>query len=143
MPRRPPSVVRRDLPVRFRPDRVRFLDPQIGRLSAGCAADIRRLERQRFGAGTTARAFRSWSALAHGPLRAIAPEPFAVTRCGLAECCEPDYSRDVLEEVLHALPARSARELRRLVAVLDARIVSRAQVIPVPSPGVPWWREHL
>ncbi|MEU7329145.1 hypothetical protein [Streptomyces parvus] len=44
-----------------------------------------------------------------------------------------------LETVLHLLPRKSARELRALVRVLDARILMRAEVIPAAGPVEHWW----
>jgi hypothetical protein len=102
-------------------------------------AHIRRLERERFWPGATTEAFRRWSALAHGPLRRMA-DPLTATRCGCPECgCDPGGSRDHLEEMLHALPKKSARELRLLVWALDAEILSRAEVIRAASPEARWW----
>ncbi|MEU0738140.1 hypothetical protein [Streptomyces sp. NPDC006134] len=45
--------------------------------------------------------------------------------------------------MLHALPRKSARELRSLVWALDEKILERAQVIPADSLDVPWWRGWL
>ncbi|MER6184692.1 hypothetical protein [Streptomyces sp. NPDC001652] len=53
---------------------------------------------------------------------------------------DPGYHRDHLEQVLHALPTRSARELRALLHDLDAVILRRARVLPYSSPGVSWWK---
>ncbi|MFJ3938291.1 hypothetical protein ACIPYR_15790 [Streptomyces parvus] len=44
-----------------------------------------------------------------------------------------------LETVLHLLPRKSARELRALVRVLDARILMRAKIIPAAGPDEHWW----
>ncbi|MFI5824871.1 hypothetical protein ACIA8I_38195 [Streptomyces rishiriensis] len=63
------------------------------------------------------------------------------TDCGVAECgCYGAGFRGHLEAVLHALPRKSARELRALVRALDRKILARAQVIPADSLDVPWWQ---
>ncbi|MFC9281048.1 hypothetical protein [Streptomyces collinus] len=144
MARRRPSAVRDTLPLR----RSRYsprprLYPPINGLSGACTAHIRRLERLRFWPGETDRAFWHWAALAHGPLRAFT-DLLSSTRCGTRECgCDPGYFRDHLEEVLHALPRKSARELRALVRALDATILERAKVISAASPDLPWWRDQF
>ena len=140
MPRKRPSALRGDLPVR-RPRQRRY--PFIDRLSGSCAADLRRLERTRFWSEATEEAFWHWKALAHGPLRhlvdsAVGPD------CGILECgCYGVDFRGHLEAVLQALPRRSARELRALVWALDRKILARAKVIPADSLDVPWWLGQL
>lgn len=135
--------MRDDLPVRLRRHYRCYECPPIGRLSGACAAQIRRLEHRRFWPGATDKAFRDWARLAHGPLRAIA-DPRTSDRCGIPECgCDPGYSRDHLEEMMHALPKKSARELRELVRDLDSKILRRARVISAPSPDLPWWRDRV
>jgi hypothetical protein len=139
MPRRRPSALRGAFPVRgARRRRYRAID----RLSGSCAADLRRLERTRCLPEETAEAFRRWKALAHGPLRLIA-DPATEQRCGIPGCCDVGYFRDHLEAVLHALPKKSARELRVLVTALDEKILTRARTIRVDNPGVPWWRDQF
>ncbi|MER5447756.1 hypothetical protein ABT052_07305 [Streptomyces sp. NPDC002766] len=136
MPRRRPSALRGELPVRP-PRRRRY--PSIDRLSGSCAADLRRLERTRFWPEATEEAFWHWNALAHGPLRRLVDPPVGVD-CGIPECgCYGAGFRGQLEAVLHALPKKSARELRVLVRALDEKILSRAAVIPADSLDVPWW----
>ncbi|MEU0947844.1 hypothetical protein ABZ379_34845 [Streptomyces canus] len=105
-------------------------------------ADLRRLERSRFFPAETAEAFRRWKALAHGPLRLIA-DPTTAQRCGLPGCCDAGYFRDHLEAVLHALPKKSARELRALVTTLDDEILRRAKAIQVDNLAAPWWRDQI
>ncbi|AQW51861.1 hypothetical protein ACIQPP_14360 [Streptomyces violaceusniger] len=137
MPRRRPSALRGELPVRVL-GRRRY--PPIDRLSGSCAADLRRLERTRFWPEAIEEAFWHWRALAHGRLRCLV-DGFWATRCGIYECgCDPGYFRDCLETALHALPKKSARELRVLVLALDAKITARARIIPVDAPDSPWWR---
>ncbi|MER5894839.1 hypothetical protein [Streptomyces sp. NPDC001876] len=41
--------------------------------------------------------------------------------------------------MLHALPKKSARELRVLVRALDEKILARAKAIPTDNLEVPWW----
>ncbi|TPQ18822.1 hypothetical protein [Streptomyces sporangiiformans] len=65
-------------------------------------------------------------------------------RCGIPGCCDVGCFRDHLEAVLHALPKKSARELRALVAALDDKILRRAKsAIQVDNLGVPWWRDQF
>ncbi|MFE2042007.1 hypothetical protein ACFXAZ_13950 [Streptomyces sp. NPDC059477] len=45
--------------------------------------------------------------------------------------------------MLHALPTKSARELRALVRDLDRKILARAEVIPADSPDAAWWRGQI
>ncbi|MFJ5308931.1 hypothetical protein [Streptomyces sp. NPDC088350] len=116
--------------------------PCIDRLSGSSAADLRRLERSRFLPDETAEAFWHWKALAHGPLRLIA-DPVTANRCGIPGCCDMGYFRDHLEAVLHALPTKSARELRALVSALDDKIIARSKNIQVDNLGAPWWRDQL
>lgn len=60
--------------------------------------------------------------------------------CGILECgCYGVGFRSHLEVVLHALPRKSARELRALVEALDEKVLARAQAIPADGLGVPWW----
>lgn len=71
-------------------------------------------------------------------------EPFPADWCGIPECgCCPGYFRDHLEAVLHALPRKSARELRALVRALDRIILNRAVILRVDHPDEPWWRGQL
>jgi hypothetical protein len=116
--------------------------PSIEGLSGSCTADLRRLERTRSLFETTEEAFWHWKRLAHGPLRRLA-DPETADRCGIPGCCDVGYFRDHLEAVLHALPKKSARELRTLVTALDDRILSRARRIQVDNLGAPWWRDQL
>lgn len=133
--------MRNDVPVRTFSHRPRY--PTINRLSGGCQAQIRRIDRTRYWAEATAEAFWHWATLAHSPLRSLA-NSFTVTPCGIPECgCDPAFFRDHLEEVLHALPLKSARELRGLVRDLDVKILDRAEVIRADSLDTPWWRDQL
>ncbi|MFI0775406.1 hypothetical protein [Streptomyces sp. NPDC021212] len=137
MPRRRPSALRGDIPIRFRfHPRRRF--PHIDRLSGSCAADLCRLERRRFRPGAVDEAFWQWKALANRPLRR-GVDPFS--GCGIRGCCgDAEHFRELLETVIHALPKKSARELRALVWSLDARIVARLGILHVDAPDRLWWR---
>lgn len=140
MPRRRPSALRGEIPAR----RQHWGRPaSIDRLSASCNADIRRLELSRRWYESTAGAFSQWKLLAYGPSRRFA-EPFPAEACGIPGCgCSPGYFRDHLEAVLHALPRKSARELRTLVRSLDRVILDRALIIHIDHPDEPWWRRQL
>ncbi|MFE0704753.1 hypothetical protein [Streptomyces sp. NPDC058872] len=71
-------------------------------------------------------------------------DPLSGPGCGILECgCYCAGFREQLEAVLHALPRKSARELRTLVRALDVKILARAKVIPADSLDVPWWRGQL
>ncbi|MEH0420325.1 hypothetical protein [Streptomyces sp. B21-083] len=137
MPRRRPSALRGEIPVRgqYRPPYA-----PIDRLSGSCTADIRRLERARFSPESTTQAFRDWTTLAHGPLSRLARTHPERGSCSIYCECRPGLSRDHLEEVLHALPRKSARELRTLVRSLDRTILDRAKVLRADAPDVVWWR---
>lgn len=104
---------------------------------------MRGLERTRFWLEATEEAFWHWKALAHGPLRQLG-DPLEGPGCGILECgCYGVDFRGHLEAVIHALPKRSARELRALVRVLDMKILARSKVIPADSLDAPWWRGRL
>ncbi|GAB7106705.1 hypothetical protein JCM4814A_50190 [Streptomyces phaeofaciens JCM 4814] len=139
MPRRRPSALRSERLART-VRRRRY--PSIDRLSGSCTADLRRLERSRFLPEETEEAFWHWKSLAHGPLRLIA-DPVTAQRCGIPGCCDISSFRDHLEAVLHALPKKSARELRALVEALDDKILRRVRAIQVDNLGEPWWRDQL
>lgn len=135
--------MRSELPVPRYRYYFRYSYPEIDRLSGSCAAAIRRLDLARYCPGDTAKAFWHWAALAHGPLRRTT-DLFASASCGIPECgCDPGSSRDHLEEIIHALPKKSAREMRQLVRALDRKILRRAVVIRADSPDAPWWRDQL
>ncbi|MFF7279501.1 hypothetical protein [Streptomyces griseorubiginosus] len=140
MPRRRPSALRGELSNRW-PRKRRY--PRIDGLSGSCTADLRRLERTRFWPEATEEAFWHWKALAHGPLRQLV-EPFTGPDRGILACgCYGVDFRGHLETVLHALPKRSARELRTFVRALDSKILTRAKAIPADSLDVPWWRGQV
>ncbi|MFI8854058.1 hypothetical protein [Streptomyces sp. 891-h] len=135
MPRKRPSVVRGEIPVRI--SRRRY--PPVNGVSGACQAAMRRLDRRRFWPEATAEAFWHWSALAHGTVRQIT-DRYAWNSCGVPECgCDPAHFRGLLETALCALPKAYARELRPLVRRLDERILAKAKVIRADSPDDPWW----
>lgn len=62
--------------------------------------------------------------------------------CGEWECCGHGHpvaeTRDRIEELLHRVPPRAARELRRLVRAADARLA------PTDRLTAGWWHdEHV
>jgi hypothetical protein len=88
-------------------------------------------------------AFWHWQAYAHGPLRQLV-DPLVGPDYGIHQCgCYGASFREHLEAVLHALPRKSAGELRALVRALDGKILARAKVIQAESLDVPWWRGQL
>ncbi|MGW3337166.1 hypothetical protein ACWDCL_06765 [Streptomyces sp. NPDC001009] len=102
--------------------------PLIDRLSGSCTADLRRLERERGWTEATEAAFWHWKVLAHGPLRQLV-DALEKSDCGIRECgCYDVGFREHLDAVLHALPKRSAREIRAVVRPLDEKIIARAAV---------------
>ena len=140
MPRRRPSALRGHHPTRL-PRRRRY--PLIDHLSGACTAHLRRLERTRFWPEATEEAFWHCQVLAHGPVRQLVDWRVGPA-CGLPECgCYGAGFREQLEITLHALPRKSARELRVLVRALDEKILARAVVIRADSPDEPWWRGQI
>ncbi|MFI8349323.1 hypothetical protein [Streptomyces sp. NPDC085596] len=132
MPRRRPSALRGERAGR----RYRRRFPLIDRLSGSCTAALRRLEWERCWGEDTEVAFWHWKALAHGPLREL--EGAFEEYCGVSECgCYSFGFREHLEVVLHALPKKSARELRALVWALDEKILAKAYEL---MPGSSWAR---
>ncbi|WP_340378135.1 hypothetical protein U5640_25910 [Streptomyces sp. SS7] len=134
MPRRRPS--------RLRADSRRFAAhhhySRPGRLSGPAQARIVLLERTRLHPGAIERALASWTALARTPKGRL-PSPSA-GNCGVPECCpQPADERDLLELAMHALPRKSARELRALVTPLDLRILEHPEVVPHSEPPPHWW----
>lgn len=90
-------------------------------------AGLRRLERERGWGEDTEAAFWHWEALAHGSLRQLEYAFGGTDCCGVLTCgCYSFGFREHLEVVLHALPKKSARELRALVWALDEKVVGRA-----------------
>ncbi len=127
MPRRRPSRVRAESR-----DRSPYLRDQPGPASASSAlvAALRVLDRERFLPGAGVRALRRWAEISREPRPYCCP------------CCDEGH-REVIEVALHALPPRTARELRALVEPLDAAFAARTSPDPFAPPDDPWWlRRH-
>jgi hypothetical protein len=87
-------------------------------LSIRAQAVIADLERRHYRVGATFEALRRWMKFARSK-----PGHRVVIGCGIPGCCPtPGEDRELLQAVLHALPTRDARELRRRLAPLDERI---------------------
>jgi hypothetical protein len=112
MPRKRPKELRPPAPLRWRRGCSR-----ISGLSGSAQGIIARLEQRRFSPGAVADALRRWPKLVYQPGRP--PRDRAGSGCGEPGCCpEPADAHELLEAVLHVLPARDARVLRRRMAVL-------------------------
>lgn len=99
------------------------------------ALNLLELHSTKLSHGDVASAFDRWRRIANRPT----PSPVGYgfnNECGVWGCCPP--SRDALELAIRGLPARPARELRRLVAPLDERFLNRTFADPSAPPG-PWW----
>ncbi|THV30140.1 hypothetical protein [Glycomyces paridis] len=144
MPRRPPARVRAQQRRRL-PDarRLRYYHPvqriiparkvfNIPGASGSLRAAIVRLEREHARLSYAAEAFRNWRRLAYGPLRH--------TFNPGCDWCEGPHNRDQLELLLHVLPKRSARELRRLLAPIDRAYLDRT--FNNPMRDGPWWHRR-
>ncbi|WP_133116398.1 hypothetical protein [Amycolatopsis antarctica] len=57
----------------------------------------------------------------------------------LCPCCTGHEARKLLEDAVHALPARGARELAAVVRGLDAVYLDHAPFDPVAFGGTRWW----
>ncbi|HEX2144434.1 MAG TPA: hypothetical protein VHG10_08000 [Glycomyces sp.] len=139
MPRRPPARVRATQRRSPRSERTRPV-ARIPHASSTLHAAVTILERQSddFGRGDIAEAYRTWRRKADRPI----PSPIGSGfdgECGIWGCCPP--SRNALELAMRRLPKRPARELRRLVAVLDDRFLKRTFPDPTAPPG-PWWHRR-
>ncbi|MFF8864906.1 MULTISPECIES: hypothetical protein [unclassified Streptomyces] len=118
MPRRRPGEVRTALPRRYRTHaRTTVIDG----LSRGALGEIDRLERARthWGPGEVATAVRLWKDYVQTPERLLWQDHEWGSTHG--DCCggDPREARALLDTVMRALPARSARELRAVVARSD------------------------
>jgi hypothetical protein len=139
MPRRSPARVRASQRRRERAWYRRHA-PQVPGASGSLNAALRRLEDRDAGSwpGRFATAFHEWRRIACAPGRALRN---GVVGCSL-DCCCP-RPREALEVALHCLPRRSARELRRLLAPLDARVENRTVPDPTAPAGQEWSRRGL
>ncbi|WP_328300292.1 hypothetical protein OG389_22640 [Streptomyces sp. NBC_00435] len=139
MARKAPSQVRSDLPHRSSPEDDRAVVPGV---SSRTLSEIARVERHRYEPGAAHRALSAWRAVVHqrGPW-VIYPNWY-----GDHPCCEPAWGgdqRETLEAFCHVLTRRAARELRAVLAPLDARFLARTLNDPYAPPGDPWWRRRL
>lgn len=138
MPRRPPGAVRATYQIR-RDGSSKF--SQVTGLSQRTCAALQRLERRRLGPGTVAQAIATYQRFVRRPGRTLYL-PFH--EC---PCCDPVYARDILQQALSALPQASARDLRLLVARLDAEF--ERKTLPNPRPrsvgekSRGWWYFRL
>lgn len=104
-----------------------------------CAA-VKRLESARLGPGAVAEAIATYERFLRRPGRLLY---LPWHEC---PCCDPVYARDVLQAMLGALPSTVGRDLRSLVARLDAEFERRT----LPDPRPPrlgetnaWWHFRL
>ncbi|MGW4378814.1 hypothetical protein [Kitasatospora sp. NPDC004531] len=116
--------------------------PRIPWLSVRTGLAIHRFERRCADyyvyPGATDRALRRYRAFALAPGRcALYPQD---AQCPCRGCSFDDvrHARDVLDQVIRALPARARRELARHVAVLDAAYLRRT--LPDPFADRRQWR---
>ncbi|MCJ1679356.1 hypothetical protein MTF65_18815 [Streptomyces sp. APSN-46.1] len=139
MPRKAPSQVRSDLP---RPPSRWDSRAVIPGISGKALADIARVERYRYAPGAAWHALRHWRRLVYER------GPWVMYPSFVSDypCCDPPWigeHRQILEEFLAVLPRRARRELRAVLAPLDARFLARTLNDPYAAPGDPWWRRRL
>ncbi|WP_340560675.1 hypothetical protein [Streptomyces sp. GSL17-111] len=137
MGRRPPARVRSGLRRRPRPGESRAVVPG---LSARAVADVARVEERHLAPGATYAAWRGWRALVHGARGRVIYPNWEVLGC---PCCSSREERATLERVTRALPPRSARELRVVLAPLDAAYLGVTVPDPYAAPGAPWWERRI
>lgn len=104
MPRRRPSALRGELPVRVL---VRRRYPAIDRLSGSCTADLRRLERTRFWPEATAEAFWHWKTLAHGPSDKLQTRSRGLAAASLSADATPTTSAIASKPCFTRFPRRA------------------------------------
>lgn len=138
MPRSRPGALRAQLPRRHA--RTYMVPPRtvVPGVGAATAAAILRWESAHpyLTAGSVARALSVWSHLAQGPLCPLI-DALDPTCCPC--CAQAPEQRDVLRAALTGLPARPARDLRRLVGPMDDLVLRRTVPGPYAPPGLPWW----
>ncbi|WP_407837709.1 hypothetical protein ACE1OC_17005 [Streptomyces sp. DSM 116496] len=140
MARKAPSQVRSDPPHRTPREGDRAVVPGV---SARTLVEIARVERHRYEPGAAYRALSAWRGVVYGrgPSWIIYPswdEDYP--------CCQPVWGGDhrgTLEAFCLSLPRRAVRELRAVLAPLDARFLARTLPDPYAPPGDPWWRRRL
>ncbi|MDT0268170.1 hypothetical protein RM844_17955 [Streptomyces sp. DSM 44915] len=135
MARRAPGAVRAE--KRWVRGDARKLS-QVTGLGGPALAAVRRLEAGRFWPGALREALDRYERFLRVPGRYL-----SLPAC---PCCDPLADRDTVEEFLNALPPRARRELRAVVAPLDAEFERRT----LPDPGVAnppwssgWWHRRL
>jgi hypothetical protein len=116
MTRKSPGQVRAALPHRRSPGvRIAVVEG----VSARGLSRIAHLERTDLRPGAAAAALKAWQAFA----RASDEDRADMLYYGHAGCCpDPRTDRELLERLLHVLPPKDARSLRRRIEVLDNRI---------------------
>ncbi|MFD9305924.1 hypothetical protein ACFWCB_25270 [Streptomyces sp. NPDC060048] len=138
MARKAPSQVRSDLPRRVPGRAARAVVPGV---SSRTLAEIARIERHRTELGSAHRALTGLRAMVYqrGPW-VIYPSWYRD-----CPCCAPDWGddREILEAFCHLLTRRAARELRAVLAPLDARFLARTLADPYAPARDPWWRRRL
>ncbi|MFF3273901.1 hypothetical protein ACFYWU_23685 [Streptomyces chrestomyceticus] len=132
MTRRRPAQVRGGLAAR-RPAAFTVVDG----LDAAAQLDVRALERSRLTPGAVAKALESWRQQVRLPRRYAADT--AYYGC---PCCDGGYGRAELDIALHALPRRSARQLRALVEPVDRAFLARTLPDPHTPDDRPWWERR-
>lgn len=137
MPRRQPGAVRADHQMRFNKSREFSQVSGVGRRT--CAA-VKRLEGSRLGPGAVAEAIATYESFLRRPGRYLSSPGYE------CPCCDPVYARDVLQVALGALPKSTGRDLRLIVARLDAEFERKTLPDPQPpraSRNLAWWHYRL
>lgn len=140
MARKAPSRVRSDLPRRTSREDARAVVPGV---SSRTLVEIARVERHRYEPGTAHGALSAWRATVYGR------GPSWILYPSWDEdhpCCQPVWGgdhRETLEVFCLSMPRRAVRELRAVLAPLDARFLARTLPDPYAPPGDPWWRRRL
>ncbi|MEV5599397.1 hypothetical protein [Streptomyces sp. NPDC052496] len=132
MARNRPAQVRSGLAPR-RPAAFTVVDG----LDASAQLDVRALERSRLSPGSVATALRNWRQQLQLPDRHVADTSYYG-----CPCCDGRDGRAELEFALHALPRRSARQLRALVQPLDDAFLARTYHDPHTPENLPWWERR-
>ncbi|MDD9378209.1 hypothetical protein M8Z33_16400 [Streptomyces sp. ZAF1911] len=140
MARKAPSQVRSDLPRRTPREGDRAVVPGV---SSRTLVEIARVERHQYEPGAAYRALSAWRATVYGrgPSWIIYP-----SWDDDYPCCRPVWGgdhRETLEVFCRSLSRRAVRELRAVLAPLDARFLARTLPDPYAPPGDPWWRRRL
>lgn len=105
--------------------------------------EIARVERHQYEPGAAHRALSAWRETVYGRGASWIIYPSWYDDC---PCCQSPWGgdhRESLEAFCLAVPRRAARELRAVLAPLDARFLARTLNDPYAPPGDPWWRRRL